>query len=227
MAICTGFLTASAVFRYAEYKAALGPEEAIDKRLQALGNLNGMAFCRTEAAPVWVVRVLAVLLWAATAWLYGESWLFLLYGLCISLLLGLSYVDIRINELPPLLNAFIAVLGGIRLVLDIEHWYTYLIGAVVVSGLFLLIGLFSQGRAMGGGDVKLMAALGLLLGWQKILLVLLLGAVFGTLVHGIRMLVFKDGNALAFGPYLAAGAAVAMLYGDKIIALYLSTFVRS
>ena len=111
--------------------------------------------------------------------------------------------------------------------MDIEHWYTYLIGAVVVSGLFLLIGLFSQGRAMGGGDVKLMAALGLLLGWQKILLVLLLGAVFGTLVHGIRMLIFKDGHALAFGPYLAAGAAVAMLYGDKIIALYLSTFVRS
>ena len=154
------------------------------------------------------------------------SWLFLLYGLCIALLLGLSYVDIRINELPPTLNAMIAVLGVIRLVMDISHWYHYLIGAVAVSGLFLLIGVLSKGNAMGGGDVKLMAALGLLLGWQKILLVLLIGALSGALIHGIKMLIFKDGHALAFGPYLAAGAVIAMLWGEQIISLYLSTFVR-
>ena len=226
IAICTGFFTANAAGRYAVYKAALGPEEELDKALLKLGTLDGMAFCRAEEKAIWFVRVLAIILWVLTACIYGEGWLFLLYGLCISLLLGLSYVDIKINELPPLLNAMIAFLGVIRAAMDLEHWYTYLIGAVAVSGLFLLIGILSKGRAMGGGDVKLMAALGLLLGWQKILLVLLVGAVSGTLIHGLRMLIKKDGHALAFGPYLAAGAVVAMLWGDRLISMYLGAVLN-
>ena len=226
MAICAGFLTATVVHRYAVFKAEIGPEETPDKRLMQLGNLEGMACCRVENTAIWISRFLAAVLWGLTLYVVGLNWIFLLYGLCITLLLGLSYVDIRINELPPLLNALIAALGAIRLLLDLRHWYVYLIGALVVSGLFLLIGIFSKGRAMGGGDVKLMAALGLLLGWQKIILVLLIGALSGALIHGIRMLIFKDGHTLAFGPYLAAGAMVSMLYGDRIIALYLSTFVR-
>lgn len=221
MAICGGFLTATAIFRYSEYKVALGPEEELDGQLLKLGTLTGMALSRKDNVSLWIVRLLAVILWTVTGLRYDWSWLFLLYGLCISALLGLSYVDIKINELPPVLNLFIAVIGAARLFMDLGNWYVYVIGAVSVSGLLLAIGLFSKGRAMGGGDVKLMAALGLLLGWQKIILVLLLGAVLGTVVHGIKMIACKTGHALAFGPYLAAGAVVVMLYGDDLISAYL------
>ena len=226
IAICAGGLTASFVYRYAKLKADIGPEEEPDRYLSSLKTIDGMALCRAEDKAAWIIRILAVCLWTLTLYVLDAGWLFLLYGLCISLLLGLSYVDIRINELPPLLNALIAVLGAIRMAMDIGHWYVYIIGALCVSGTLLLIGLLSKGRAMGGGDVKLMAALGLLLGWQKIILVLLLGAISGALIHGVRMIIYKDGHTLAFGPYLAAGAVVAMLCGDKLIMAYLGMFIK-
>ncbi len=221
-AICGAFFTATVAYRYAAFKVAVGPEEEPDRKLIEAGTVNGMAMCRKDGIESWVFRGLAVYLWLLTVYLLGNSWLTLIYGLTISCLMGLSLVDIRINELPPLLNLLIAALGCIRLAMDLEHWYLYIIGAVTVSGLFLLIGLLSKGKAMGGGDVKLMAALGLLLGWQKIILVLMVGAISGTVVHGIRMMVKKDGHMLAFGPYLAAGAVVAMLWGDKLISLYIN-----
>ena len=227
VAICTAFLTATVVYRYASYKVAVGPEEDRNEFLVRLGSVGGMAYCRTENAEVWIVRMLAVALWSLDLYVLKESWLFLLYGLCISLLLGLSYVDIKINELPPQMNILIAVLGIIRMAMDLEHWYLYIIGAVSVSGVLLLIGLLSSGKAMGGGDVKLMAALGLLLGWQKIILVFMLGAVLGAVLHGCRMLICKEGHTLAFGPYLAAGSVVAMLWGDKLITAYLNLFFKA
>jgi Type II secretory pathway, prepilin signal peptidase PulO and related peptidases len=66
-----------------------------------------------------------------------------------------------------------------------------LIGAVCVSGLFFLIALISRGRAMGGGDIKLTAAAGLVLGWQSMLAVLVLASLAGTVGSLIQMAVKK------------------------------------
>ena len=74
---------------------------------------------------------------------------------------------------------------------------------------------------MGGGDIKLMAALGLLVGWKKILLVMGLGAILGSIIHSIIMAVSKKEHVLAFGPYLSAGGILSMCFGDELIRLYL------
>jgi leader peptidase (prepilin peptidase)/N-methyltransferase len=73
------------------------------------------------------------------------------------------------------------------------------------------------------GDVKLVAAAGLLLGWPKMLLAVLLGSLGGALIHSARM---KRGAArkLAFGPYLAAGIWFSALVGEPLIQAYLSLF---
>ena len=71
-----------------------------------------------------------------------------------------------------------------------------------------------------------MFALGMLLGWQKILLVMFIGALLGSVIHITIMKVTKNKERmLSFGPYLAAGAYVVMLFGDKIIDWYLKTFL--
>lgn len=99
---------------------------------------------------------------------------------------------------------------------------THIVGFVIVSGVMLIILLITKGRGIGGGDVKLMAAAGLFLGWKMIILSLFLGCIVGTVVHLIRMKVSGAGRKLAMGPYLALGIAFNALFGVDVIFAYVS-----
>jgi leader peptidase (prepilin peptidase)/N-methyltransferase len=116
-------------------------------------------------------------------------------------------------------------MGLIRLVLDYRNYYIYLIGFFAVSVFMYLIYLFTKGKGMGGGDIKLMAAAGLVLGWKLILLAFFLGCIYGSIVHPIRMKLSKQGRVLAFGPYLSAGIVTAILIGDRLISWYFNMFL--
>ena len=151
-----------------------------------------------------------------------------LYCFLGSALIVLSVVDFRTFEIPLGINIFILILGMIQVITDYQNWLTYLIGACAVSGFMAVVILVTNGRGFGGGDLKLMAAAGLLLGWKKILLAFLLGCVIGSVCHGIRMIysTLKEKNAehvLAFGPYLAIGIFIAALWGEEMIRWYLSS----
>jgi leader peptidase (prepilin peptidase)/N-methyltransferase len=82
----------------------------------------------------------------------------------------------------------------------------------------------SGGRAIGGGDIKLMAAAGLLLGWKQIVLAFVLGCVAGAVIHSIRMRVSHAEHMLAMGPYLSLGILLTILWGDTWINAYLGLF---
>ncbi|MDO4302829.1 MAG: prepilin peptidase [Bacillota bacterium] len=144
-----------------------------------------------------------------------------LYCLSVSALLAASVVDIRTYEIPPVCPLFIGVMGFFRMLLDLPDWYQYGIGMLTVSGLFLLIYLITKGKGIGGGDIKLMAAAGLLLGWKNILLALAIGSVAGCVIHISLMKLKGKSRMLAFGPYLAVGIFCAMLYGEELIDWYL------
>jgi leader peptidase (prepilin peptidase)/N-methyltransferase len=78
-------------------------------------------------------------------------------------------------------------------------------------------------EAMGGGDVKLMGMFGSFLGWKSALLIIMLGAIAGSFV-GVALILLrkhKAENVIPFGPFLAAGALVTMLYGSDILSWYL------
>ena len=87
-----------------------------------------------------------------------------------------------------------------------------------------MIYLVSGGSAIGGGDVKLMAVCGLLLGWELIIFAFLLGCIIGSVIHLIRMKVSGEGHVLAMGPYLSAGVAVAVLWGNEFLQWYLGLY---
>ena len=140
------------------------------------------------------------------------------------------------DEVDPILK-FIYIIGGnetghYRSLVDaliggegitIAHiLVTHIVGFVIVSGLMLIILLITKGRGIGGGDVKLMAAAGLFLGWKMIILSLFLGCIVGTVVHLIRMKVSGAGRKLAMGPYLALGIAFNALFGVDVIFAYVS-----
>lgn len=152
---------------------------------------------------------------------YGWSIESLLYCLLFSALLALSVIDFRTYEIPVGFNYFILALGLVRIFTDMSNWLTYAIGLVAVSAVLFLIYQISKGAAIGGGDVKLMAATGLLLGWKVNILAFLLGCILGSVIHIIRMKVSKEGHVLAMGPYLAMGVAISALWGELFINWYL------
>lgn len=106
-----------------------------------------------------------------------------------------------------------------------------LLGGVAVGGGLLLIVLgyerLRRVDAMGGGDIKLLALTGLYLGWKGNLLCLLLACVLGivfALATQKRRAAQEDGRLIPWGPSIAAAALVTLLWGDGVIAAYLSLF---
>ena len=86
----------------------------------------------------------------------------------------------------------------------------------------LLLFYLSKGAAIGGGDVKLMAACGMLLGWKLVLLGFVLGCIIGSVVHLVRMKASGEKHVLAMGPYLSIGVFLSALFGNAVISWYLS-----
>lgn len=169
-----------------------------------------------------VIEALNGALYLLVFWRYGISIDSLLYCLLFSALIALSVIDFRTYEIPLGINVFILTLGLVRVVTDLSDWLSYGIGLLVVSVPLLLIYLVTKGRGIGGGDVKLMAVTGLLLGWKLNLLGFLLGCILGSVIHVCRMRLSGEGRVLAMGPYLAMGIALSVMWGEQMIAWYLS-----
>lgn len=171
-----------------------------------------------------IVEALNGAAWLLTGWLFrGDAVHTALYCALFSLLLVVAVIDWRTFEIPNGLNLAIFLLGAVQLALDRGNWTLYLIGMLSVSLFFLLLWFVTRGTALGMGDVKLMGAAGLLLGWPRILLAMILGSVSGALIHSVRMS-RGAGRKLAFGPYLSAGIWVSALFGERLILAYLGLF---
>ena len=147
----------------------------------------------------------------------------LLYCLLSSALTVIAVIDFRTYEIPFGNNVFIFVLGLVQVAADYENWLSYVIGFFAVSGFIAIVILVTQGRGFGGGDMKLMAAAGLLLGWKLILLSFVIGCIVGSVCHVIRMRISGAEDVLALGPYLSIGIMVSALFGNEMIQWYFAT----
>lgn len=165
--------------------------------------------------------ILYVLVFIINGWSIDSA----IYCLLTSALIVLSVIDFRTYEIPYGINLFILALGLIHLGLHLGDWVSYVIGFFAVSSFLEIIYRVSDGRAIGYGDVRLMRASGLLIGWKLSLLALILGCILGSVIHVIRMKVSGEGHVLAMGPYLAAGIFLSTLWGDSFINWYISLLV--
>ncbi|MBX2996941.1 MAG: prepilin peptidase [Caldilineaceae bacterium] len=100
------------------------------------------------------------------------------------------------------------------------------LGGAALSGLggailFFAVNLIRRG-AIGAGDVKLAAVIGMIAGFPQVLVALVIGIIAGGVGASILMAngrVSRKGM-LAYAPYLSLGAAVALLHGSQILAWY-------
>ncbi len=162
------------------------------------------------------------LLWAAVFAVKGWGAPAMLISLATAALLSLSLIDWKTYEIPFAYNVYIFVLGLFAMAFDLAHWYEYVIGFFAISLPLLALFYLSRGTAIGGGDVKLMAACGMLLGWKLTLLGFVLGCIIGSVVHIVRMKISGERHMLAMGPYLSIGVFISALFGNAVIVWYLS-----
>ena len=178
--------------------------------------------CKTPISPQYpIVEAINGCLYLLIFMVEDFSIVAILYCLLASALLVLSVIDWRTYEIPFGINVFILILGILATALDHRNWLEHIAGFFCVSVFLYILFLLSKGRAIGGGDIKLMAASGLLLGWQNGILSFLIGCILGAVVHPLRMKFLGAERMLAMGPYLAAGILIAALWGDALIGAYL------
>jgi leader peptidase (prepilin peptidase)/N-methyltransferase len=164
--------------------------------------------------------ILCMLLW----YKFGFTLTFVLYGLLTSTLLVVALIDFDHKIIPNIIT-----LPGLAIGLGLSLWVlpisplASLLGLLIGSMLFYLIAIVSKG-GMGGGDIKLIAMIGAFLGWQGALFTILSGALMGSLVGMMLMLLGKKGrkDKVPFGPFLSCGAILFMLSGDDLIRWYLN-----
>ena len=111
-----------------------------------------------------IIEALNGVLYLLVFWKFGMSVDSLVYCLLFSALLALSVIDFRTYEIPVGFNLFLLALGLIHGAFHYTQWLDFLIGFLCVSVFLLILYYATGGRAIGGGDVKLMGACGFVLG---------------------------------------------------------------
>lgn len=197
-------------------------------------------YCREPILPLHpMVEVLTGVLFV---WWYWGGFIFFkltqtplsvlqpLFWLAVGLLLiYLFIIDLNYMILPdrPVYALFgVAVLYRITLVVSgimrVNDLYLAILAALVSFLFFFLLWLFTKGKGMGFGDVKLVVPLALLLGAQKMVVCLFLAFILGAIV-GIILIAFGKGKlktAIPFGPFLIVSTAVSLLFGDTLFSWY-------
>lgn len=179
--------------------------------------------CGEKISPRYpVVELLSGGLFLATYLHYGLTPGLLAGLVFLGFMVAITFIDLDHQIILDGMLALLAVCGlGLQLWTGAVGIVNMLIGAGAGGGLLLLLAILSRG-GMGGGDVKFAAALGFWLGWPGILLGLFIGFVLGGV---ISLLLLASGlrgrkDFIPFGPFIAIGAWIALLYGRKILGWY-------
>jgi leader peptidase (prepilin peptidase)/N-methyltransferase len=147
-----------------------------------------------------------------------------LYFCVLALLLAIGIHDADTMTIPNSLNIALALCGVLSIFVGPELAFaSRLLGFLIISVPLFLVTLAIPG-SFGGGDVKLMAAAGILLGWQATLVAGIIGMILGGTL-GVFLLLTRQKSAkgqFAFGPALCLGVAVALFFAPDLIHRYLA-----
>ena len=152
------------------------------------------------------------------------------YLIVIALLLPVALIDYDHTIIPDRLNVGIFLTALSFLLLEVylgnaafRDLLNPLYGMVLGGGFFLFIAVVTKG-AMGGGDIKLMAALGFLFGTANTLLLMFLSFIIGGALSSLLLLlkIKKRKDYIPFGPFICVSAFIVIFWGNQILNWYLS-----
>lgn len=188
------------------------------------------AHCR---APIsWqypLVEVLTAVLFVAVIIRFGVSFDALIAAGFVAALVVVTFIDFEHQIIPDVISLPGIVIGLAATALGWGPGLSDSLLGVLIGGGFLWFIAWGYeslaGReGMGGGDIKLLAMIGAFLGWQSVVLVILVSSVGGS-IAGVAAIIARGGDTkvpIPFGPFLAFGALVALFGGDWIVSWYLT-----
>ncbi len=189
--------------------------EKISGRYPLVESLNALLY-------VWVFMQVDI---AELVFDYASLANCIILCLYMSVLIVIAFIDYDTQEMHLSVLIAAALLAIPSFFLTGEYGASLkerIIGALIISVPFLILGLITGG--MGMGDVVLMAAGGLLLGTKAIVVAALIGIVLAAIV-GVIIKKKSGESKMAFGPYLCIGLAIAATHGTKIADWYINTFL--
>ena len=153
-------------------------------------------YCREKISPrYWIVELVTAISFTLSIMTLGLSVSLLMSFVLIAALVVASGTDIDTMEIPYGCSLTIAGLGVIATIMSVftgdMPWYDHLIGAVGAAIPFAILAMFG---AMGGGDLQIMAASGLLLGWRNIIPAAAIGLILGAIGGSIELLTVPKGT---------------------------------
>ncbi|MCL1949723.1 MAG: prepilin peptidase [Turicibacter sp.] len=138
------------------------------------------------------------------------AWLFL------SLLLIITVTDLYYGLIP---NKVLLFFLPLFMLFPYISWKGMLVGFSMLYGNLIIGKWLFKREALGGGDVKLYALIGLVLGSTQTVLSLIMGAVLALFFSSIR-----SKKTLPFGPFIAIASYICLIYGDSLWEIYRSLF---
>lgn len=194
--------------------------------------------CRDCAAPISVryplIEALTSVLFVLVLWRFGLGIEFIAYAYLAALAVVLTSIDLSVHRLPDVLvlpaYPILVVLFAIECAITGEWWplATAAIGGAILFAVYFGAALVYPG-GMGFGDVKLAGVLGIALGWLG-WGPLIVGSFSAFLLGGIvgaLLIAMKRGNRKAgipFGPWMFAGAAIGIAFGEQVWSAYMGTW---
>lgn len=171
--------------------------------------------CKVKISPRdFVIDLISGLMAVFLYWLYGWSYMTVCFFLLFSVLLCVTMIDWDTRTIPNELIIFLALLAVPITILQVDiSLLNRVIGFFVISFPMFLLCLVVD-SAFGGGDIKLMAVCGFILGYHKIIFAMFLGCVLGG-IYGVYLLSFKKvgkRSQMCFGPFLSIAIMVSAIF---------------
>lgn len=180
-----------------------------------------------------LVEIFNSLLWILSVFMFWDSTAVgriyaITAAVVSSVLICIFFIDLEYMLIFNRFTIIVAVSGLSTMFTDsFTEWYDHLIGALAGGAVFLAIYfgaiLILKREGLGFGDVKLAAAAGFMLGWQKLIFAMLIASVVGSIVLLLLKLIRKDekNKEYPFGPFISAGVLFALFFGSLVINWYL------
>ena len=186
--------------------------------------------CKAGFSPRYLmVEALTGLATIAVVARFGVNPISMVYLAFVYALIVITFVDLDFQIIPDEISVYGAVAGLVLSILipqlhgtdsRLMGWVWSTVGLLVGGGLLFFTGMLGdflfKRESMGGGDIKLLAMAGSILGWKAVTITFFLAPLLAV-IPGLLIILFKKKHVIAYGPFLALALVVSLFAGDWVV----------